>query len=163
MSSEWWDSYKSSDVAEKKEFERLPNGKYVATITKATVDTNAVPNVLQWEYTLVEGQFKNRKVWSNQRLTAEGMPFIKADMRALGFEEFGSANEFYEALGNCVGLVVDIFVKSKPAKTDPSKIYTNAYLNGLSKNEPEMIAGEGDLFGSTDEPPMFDSSEEISF
>ena len=74
-----------------------------------------------------------RKLWMNYNLSAQGLPWFKKDLAMLEInaDAIKSVDALVEQLTSTVGYTVEVFVKHNPSKTNPSKVYASAYLNGL--------------------------------
>ncbi|MEO2090691.1 MAG: DUF669 domain-containing protein [Gemmataceae bacterium] len=69
------------------DFTPLPKGSYVCTaergeLTKSRSGTDG----FQVEFRVVEGEFRNRRLWRTWYLTPDAMPFTKRDLLKLGID-----------------------------------------------------------------------------
>lgn len=142
----------AEDVAE---FKTVAQGDYEAVITSAGVESPQDGNgsdKVNIEYTISSGDFKGSKVWSNSKVNAQGMPYIKKDATTLGINIGGIKSQYdlSEALSTAKGKSVKIYVKQTQYN---GKTYANPYLNELISNE--LISSDG--------PSPVDSNDEIPF
>ncbi|WP_422460294.1 DUF669 domain-containing protein, partial [Endozoicomonas sp. ALB115] len=94
--------FKANDYSPAQGFEPLPNGDYVAMITDAEMKTTKAGNgqFLKLTWTVMDGQYSGRKVWSNHNIinlneTAQKIAReeISAIAHAIGRPEAGTTEE----------------------------------------------------------------------
>jgi len=127
--SEWMDAFDKAEKAEEREFESIPNGEYEAVITNGNLKApkDGKPALLCFEYEIINGKFKGRKLFQNSQLTEKGAPFIKKDLATLGHHDV-KGQDLPDILQNCIGKEVVVYCKNKEYQ---GKNYTNVYLNEL--------------------------------
>jgi hypothetical protein len=89
-------------------FTPLPNGRYLLEVTDWELTETKNPGKLpvgtpgiKWEFTVVDGEHENRKLWANHWIAATTLPFLKGFLAATGvFTE--------EQLNGPLGSVTDI-------------------------------------------------------
>jgi len=72
-------------------FTPLPNGRYLLQVTdwELTETKNAgklpagTPGI-KWEFTVIDGEYENRKLWTNHWIAATSLPFLKGFLAATG-------------------------------------------------------------------------------
>src|SRR3990172_488483 len=109
----WEETYKETKPAEEKSFSPIPTGKYLAQITNCALNESDDPSRVEWEFTILGGDYEHRKVWQNQRLDATGIPYIKQNFTLLGLPS-DSPKELKESLAQAIGIGVELYVKQKP-------------------------------------------------
>jgi hypothetical protein len=67
-------------------FEALPPGRYEAVITDVTAKQGSKAPYLNWELTIAEGEFEDRKLWLMTSLAPQALFGIKNLMRAAGID-----------------------------------------------------------------------------
>lgn len=85
-----------SDV---EDFELLPAGVYPATVTDVTESENPGPSgytYLNWEFTILEGEFEDRKQWTITSLSPKAAFRLKEVLVAFGVtsDEIATMEEF---------------------------------------------------------------------
>ncbi len=68
------------------DFGAVPRGEYVCHVTKAELESSrskATPG-FKIEFTILDGEFKNRKLWLDCWLTPAALPMTKRDLAKLG-------------------------------------------------------------------------------
>lgn len=147
-----------TDMPEQKETEYKPfvEGKYTAELEEVKLDKTAAPAKLTFTFKILEGEYKNRKLWKNITLNEKSFPWLKQDLHRLKIDATPESEEDICIILNekGVGATVSIFVKPRMFE---GKQYENVYINGL-KNYADVVEGAG-----TRDEPRFDSEEEIPF
>lgn len=146
----WQNAFKTTPSAETNEFKTIPQGNYTAIIQEASINETKDPARVEWEFTIVEGEYSNRKLWQTQMLDHRGIPWIKKNLDLLD-EACENPDKLESALAACVGKKVELYVKHNPNPNNPDKPYTNAYINELLSTSPEG------------KPPVTNYAEEIRF
>lgn len=83
------------------------------------------------------GRVASMRKWHNLPPSDAAAPFVKGDAEVLGYDGLLSGLEEACTAGQFDDLLVEIYVKSKPSKDDPAKMYANVYFNKtLGKGEP---------------------------
>lgn len=148
--------FKDVDLTKKpkQEFTPIADGTYKAVLSNTEGDIAVGSEYLQLEYTVSEGDFKNRKVWKRYFLNPQGQWYaqnlenVGKDLIKYGVSvnDINSVQELIESMFGKRGTTVEIYVKNNQ-KGD--KVYTNVYLN--------------DLLISHSEAPSIDKDEDIPF
>lgn len=128
------DEFQKMEVESTGGFELLPEGEYEAMIADSSVDLTSTPAKLSVTYKIVEGEFKNRKVWGNYRLEGRGLGFLKKDMKILGidYSKVKTEQDIAKLMFGHVGQGVTIYVNQKEWN---GKTYNNTYLNSASDGQ----------------------------
>jgi hypothetical protein len=146
-------------------FAEIPDGKYFAHISDIALDLSSVPSRLKFEYTLVraldaslEINVSRRKVWQTRIIKPENYGRIKADFLCLelAVDDIDSAEAMHERLMDRINNLVLITVKKNKDSSDPSKVYTNAFLSRRATDE-ELTEVE---FQGAQEPPVQNLSQD---
>lgn len=150
----WERMFDDTEAAEKKEqeFKPIDKGTYRAIIDNAKLDETKTPARLSINWKLIsQGPFANRHVFSNYTMNEKGIPFLKSDLRTLGFPEVTSKS-LSKILADLERVEAMIFVKPNP-KDD--KMFYNVYIN-------EVL--DSDQIKKLDNDEVFDpDAEEIPF
>lgn len=123
------------------------DGTHQAQITMARIEEH--PD-FGWQWVIgVRGTDANTgtpasmRKWHSLPPNDGGYEFVKADAVTLGYEGPLSGLEQACIDGVFDGLLVEIYVKSKPGKNDPTRTFSNMYFNKvLGRGE---IAEQGDF------------------
>lgn len=125
-----------ADVEDQKEFGLLPAGRYYVEITglqerlASDQAQNPGARILRWEFTVVDGEYKDRKVWDNHVCVKDAMWKVKAFVQALNVDtdkltyDFED-NEFYLDgapldMDDYVGRGLDVKVGVRHGRKDPN-------------------------------------------
>lgn len=72
-------------------FTPLPNGRYLLQVTDWELTETKNPGKLpvgtpgiKWEFTVIDGEYENRKLWTNHWIAATTLPFLKGFLAATG-------------------------------------------------------------------------------
>jgi len=72
-------------------FKPLPNGSYLLQVTDWELTETKNPGKLpvgtpglKWEFTVIDGDHEDRKLWTNHWLTATSFPYLKGFLAATG-------------------------------------------------------------------------------
>lgn len=130
-----WSDIDTAAVPEKKAFAPIIDGEYVAEITDVEIKEDIFQIKVSVEFTITEGDFKNRKVWYSSTITdevKEKYPERLGWLREAICKMAGvnsTEGKPLEVLSGCKGNVCNVFIKTNPSKKDPSKSFTNVYVN----------------------------------
>jgi hypothetical protein len=124
------------------DFEALPAGKYLATITDW--DVREVKNAgklpvgtpgLNVEFTIADGEYENRKVWTNYWLHPNNLGFFKTFLKAAGMEDddINAITDAGDAVDRVVGTDVCVKLRRREYPAD-SGDYVND-VNGVQPKE----------------------------
>ena len=104
----------------KKEFQELPEELYTVTITQALLNTSEERPVINWEFTICDGDFSTRRMWDNFTLTPKNKYFLNRDfLSPLGLT-INAASELTAALTKAMGMKVKL-MREKSDYTNPQK------------------------------------------
>jgi len=154
---------------EKKDFELIPNGKYVAILENAQLDATSEPHKLKVTYVLKDEKFGNRKLWQNFTYSDKSAKFLVWQMGVLGVQSQAksatSEKEYYKAITDGVfelaksnaAVVLEVTSKEYNGKT-----YNNVIISDLHDGDLPVRNHALDVEGSGN-PPLFDNDEEITF
>lgn len=137
------DDFKKAE-AESTGYAVLPEGTYIAVIDNSSVDLTKKPAKLSVTYKIVEGEFKNRKVFGNYSMEGKGLGFLKKDMKTLGvdYSNVQSEQDIAKLMFGTVGAGVELYVNQREYN---GKTYNNAYLNNLSDGTTGASDSEWDI------------------
>ena len=81
-------NFNATEVEPSVEFEAIPAGKYQAVIVESEMKPNkaGTGEYLQLEFEIIEGEFKNRKLWTRLNLhnpNADAVRMARADLSAI--------------------------------------------------------------------------------
>jgi hypothetical protein len=131
------DKLESAEAMAPQSIEKLPEGKYVAQVTHVEIKNMAFPDdftSLSVEFTVNEGEFKGRKCWWNTRISDttsdKAMSFIKGTICKIAGVE-STNGDALGTLNSSVGNVAEISLTYSPGVKDPSKSYSNVFVNKL--------------------------------
>lgn len=176
MADEYANFWDEQDTAETN-YAPLVSGKYMATISNASLDMTGDSPRTSIEFTIMSAGFEKRKVWKNGNMDAKGIPFLKQDLKVLGKTETPKSQEDVgRLLSECIDKNCEIFVKISP--NPKGGVYENAYLNEVIEDQ-EVFEGmcattgynlktkdsDGDFLKETSSQPepSFDAGEELPF
>lgn len=160
------------EETEKTEFEPLPDGDYNVTFDDCQIDESGTHPRITATYTVLDGAFKNRKLWQRFFFTDGTAPkMMPWQMSILGIkDEISAANcqshaetarVALDKMGDVIGCSYRVQVSTRE--------YNGKYYNDaiLQSNEivPEMqvdTASTASVSG-TAPPPTFNENEEINF
>ncbi len=125
------------------EYDALPKGLYNCSVTSFLdkVSKKGKPMV-EWQFTIIEGELKGRKIWLNNTLTPESLWAFKRSLLAVGFTE-------EQLEGDLEVEAEDVIDQECTIRTDQEeyngKMQTRVvglYAPGVIPDE--AVAGEGD-------------------
>ncbi len=124
-------------------FGDIPDNRYQTKVTKVEIAKSQSSGRLQiaWEFTIMTGEFKNRKKWAYDGLeTKENFDYVKTRLARLGINvKKKKIQDLPELLEACVGLTCEVQVKTRGD-------FQNVYVNKLID-----IDAEGDGGGDEDD------------
>lgn len=130
-------NFDASQVAPSVPYETLPPGKYLVEITETEMKPtkNGTGEMLQIEFTVIEGEFKNRKVWDRLCLRHPNSETVKiananlsAICHAVGVMRPGESIELHH-----IPLVISV-----KCKTDDSTGEIHNEVKSYSKPESQL-------------------------
>lgn len=120
------------------EFAPLPRGVYVCHATGGelvTSRTNRTPG-FKIEFTVIEGDFKGRKLWSDHWLTPAALPATKRDLAKLGIT---SPEQMEQQLPRWIRCNVTVVVRKGDDGIEHNEVRLYEVL-GIDKPEPDAFA-----------------------
>ena len=135
--SETEDLDKLLDETEPQDFATITPGTYAAKVANATYEEGKddKPDRVQFEFDLTEeGEFFNRKIWVNNQVNVQGMPFLVTNFAKLGVKKPAKVADIPMTLEGALGKEVTLKVVNKK-KPDGSGVWVNAYIQ--APDEPE--------------------------
>lgn len=81
-------NFNATEIEPSTGFDAIPQGKYIACISDSEMKSNrsGTGKYLQLEFTILEGEYKNRKLWSRLNLenpNADAVRMARADLSAI--------------------------------------------------------------------------------
>lgn len=113
------------------DFTPLPDGKYQVTVESARIEENEEYGSLwlAWELSVVEGQYKSRKIFKRARLDdPDRLGWVKTDFHRMGII-LDSLSEIEDVLPNVLDVILEVQLKTTKPNTE-GKTYQNCYING---------------------------------
>lgn len=157
------------DEAEEKSGGEITDGTYQARVTGAKIGKSKASGRLQvaWEFTIISGEFKNRKAWTYSGLeTKENLGWLKTMLARLKLSIPKKLTDLPEILEAAIGLTAEIRLKTKG---DFQNLHVQKLIdvdgeeveNGGDDWEPsDRSKGKGDKKKSRDEDEDEDSDED---
>lgn len=121
----------------------VPDGKYQVKIDKVQIrnNVNTQATELAFQLKVLNGEHAGRIIFHQRQLDdPERMSYLRGDLHVCGVE-ISSLSQLPRSLENFLDIMLEVQVKSKTSKTDPSKSYQNVYLN-------KRITDGGDMDGA---------------
>lgn len=112
-------------------YEPLPDGAYTVRVEHIMPKTIKDDSVVEWQFAIVEGEFKNRKIWLTRWLKPEQAEHIRRDFNIVGLTgaSLKAILNNEEKLRSVAGTILEVKVVSdKNGKTDRAgniRKYTN--------------------------------------
>lgn len=137
-----WERMDAQTVTSKASMGPLPEGNYEAIITDVEIKEDPFATNLSVEFTVDSGENKGRKCWFNTKLddqtSDKKLAFVKGQIcKMAGVDSTGG--DPMTVLANVKLNKVLIDVKHTPSTKDPSKTFTNVYVNAcIDTNEPNF-------------------------
>jgi len=122
------DDYSSVKAAETKEFEKVPNGKYQATIAKIKLARakNTGAKMLKWELIVIGGKYMGCHLFRNNMIeTKENLSWLKKDLECVGIK-LVKFSHLPGHLDEMLDILVEVSVKNYIGKNKQEQ--TNVYL-----------------------------------
>lgn len=131
------------------EFKALPDDRYTLVIDSATLGTakNGTTEMIKVAFTVTDGKFKNRKLWTNFTLTQKSYVFILGLLKAIKSPLVEAADVEYDEI--CKALV-----KGKCT----AWVETSAGFNGKPQNNLSKFAAIEGAPASTGTTPSVPSA-----
>jgi hypothetical protein len=118
----------------------VPPGKYQVTVTGCAF--NIQYNSIDWAFTVDQGEYAGRKIWSNNNIKSDvGKDIFLQNLIAL--KSYDEKKSFDDMMLSALGKECVIETTRTPRKTDPTKYYTNFVIKScsgtaLDKGIPEV-------------------------
>jgi len=138
------------------------DGDYVAVLDEAALDLTKEPARATFKLKIAKGDYEGRLVWQNLPLDLTkadhwGVPALKRVLVSLGRNpDPDKLEDLADDLVAVTGMTVKIKIKRNPSKTDPTKVYDNANIQGLW-NAADAVEGTGSVATEVD------SNDELPF
>lgn len=113
MESLWGATQKATN---NRNFELLPKGSYTAKLSNAVFDSSNGKDMIKFEFTILEGNFRTRKVWKNWYLTEKTIPYIKLELERASAEVPEKYDDIPRVLCDMYNKTYQIFVSVKEAQ-----------------------------------------------
>lgn len=128
------DEFKSTE-AEENSFALIPEGTYLAELGDCKLDMTKTVATLTFVYTILDEDFKGRKMFGNYKLEGRGIGFLKKDLKQLNlnYDNVQSPEDLAALVWGAMPFKVELYCKHNESG---GKTYANAYLNGLSSAAP---------------------------
>ena len=126
-------------------FEPLPEGRYNVKVETTSLKTASTGNqMINAQFVVTDGEFKNRKLWNNFTITPKSLVFLYSFLKAAGSDLISEDNAGEnEVANNMIGLAASAFV-------EPTVTNTGTPTNKLGKWAPALadgaVASSGSLF-----------------
>jgi hypothetical protein len=116
---------KAADNDSSGDFQALPAGRYTLQVEDADVQSSSTGKpMIAVTFTVVSGEFANRKLWHNFTITEKALPFLTRFLKACG------SNIIEEEDVEAYAIAQDMLKKVVTAYTEPGKT-----INGNPKND----------------------------
>lgn len=130
---DFWKSLDEAEVkTESKSFEAIVDGTYSAVVSDVEIKEDMFQASFSVEFTIDDGEFKNRKVWYSAVLNADTPPERLAWAKTAICKLAGvntTGGKPTEVLSGCKGNRAEIYIKRNQSKKDPTKFFTNVFVN----------------------------------
>ena len=144
-----WNSTKAAG-----DFKPLPRGSYVCHATKGELESSRQRGTPGYkiEFTVIEGEFSDRKLWHDCWLTAAALPQSKRDLKKLGIS---SPEQMELPLPRWIRCKVTVLVVKDDDGIERNKVRTFEVI-GFDKPEADPFAPKPTGDGPT---PLGDAAE----
>lgn len=134
------------------DFSPIPEGEYLTEITRCGMVDKDWGKKAEFEFTILEGEYKTRKLWTNFSLDGQyaqkGVEFLMKSLMRLGVSAMANDHESLgQVLDSLVGSEVVVFTKVKTYqnKNGENKQINNAYVQYVPTDEEKSFGkSEGD-------------------
>lgn len=142
-----WDDIEEST---KQDFEPLPRGEYKAVVHSQVTFDKELPwdkaqksDAIDFTFTILDGEYKNRKLWSSVYANEKGFPALKTLCNTFKMD-YPKSPEDFAAVGNHIDSIpVGIEVWQRKGKN--GKIYNGAAILGHVEEVFGKDAHDGDV------------------
>jgi|AntRauTorcE11897_2_1112592.scaffolds.fasta_scaffold00273_10 hypothetical protein len=124
---------------ESKEFKPITPGRYNMEVEAAELTTLNDKEAIEVTFRIVEGDFRNRKIWHRLFLTEDALTYVVLFLQATGNEALADSDDMAEdkICSAVIGSTVSAYVKNKNYK---GKVYSNVESFQKSGEESESKA-----------------------
>jgi len=120
------ESYRNAQAVDSGE---VPDGTYLCAINSCyPAESTTGKDMFKWMFTVLGPTSVGRKIFRNDVLTPEKLPWLKADFSKLGLKDMERLSDFYDRGGEIIGKVVEVRVQTK---VDGENVYRNVFINKL--------------------------------
>jgi hypothetical protein len=151
------------DVPEQKNFDVLPSGTYVCTISNLSTryasekSQNPGALILRWEFEVTQGDYVNRKLFDNQTCAESALWKVKAMLDAIGIDtdtlSYDSDDKQFSFIGEdgdeqeldmeeLIGQTLELKVGVRPARKDPNTGQDYDKQNRVNSFYPHVATDE---------------------
>lgn len=126
----------------------LPTGKYHVKVTDGEIREsgpaakNPGSEYINWEFTVQDGPYENRKVWTNTTLLPHALFALKGLLGACGFDVTGNIDF---DIDDVIGTDVIVRVTKKAARTldDGREVDESNDVKGFAVYKEDAVASSG--------------------
>lgn len=120
------------------EFGPVPRGIYVCHATKGELESSHLKRTpgYKLEFTIIEGDFKGRRLWNDLWLTPAALPASKRDLAKLGIT---TPEQMEQPLPRWIRCRVTVTIRKDDQGIERNKVHTFEVL-GFDKEEPDAFA-----------------------
>lgn len=128
------------------EFGPVPRGEYICHATKGELEKSTIKGTPGYkiEFTIIEGDFKGRKVWHDCWITPAAMPQTKRDLGKLGIKSLAQTEQTLPRWFRCK---VTVVLRKDDDAIERNKVRSFEVI-GIDKPEADPFA-----------PPLGDAAE----
>lgn len=109
----------------------VPDGKYQVKVDAVEIRTNQNNGRMELAFRLkvMTGEHTGRIIFHQREIdNPERMSYLRGDLQTCGLD-ITKLSELPRRLNQLLDVLLDVQVRSKPNPKDPSKTFTNVYLN----------------------------------
>ena len=134
------DEFQSAALAERGDFETVPDGKYQVAIEKVELTQASTGNsMLKWTLRILAPRFVNRLLWRNSVFTANTLKYLKTDLHLCGLD-LEKLSELPKHMDKLLDVKLEV---TKKTKGDNENIYFNRRIEtAASANRYQREAGD---------------------
>jgi len=121
------EEFEGTEAAEKKEFVKVPNGRYQVIVDKVLLDRaqNTGDLMLKWELVIISGKFMPQRLFRNNMIvTPDNLKWLKTDLLTVGVD-IKKISELPMHLKDILDTKLEVSVKNYTKKEQE---YQNVYL-----------------------------------
>jgi hypothetical protein len=122
----------------KKEYTPLPDGKYDAIVeTVFVAKSKTDKEYIDFTLKVVDGEFKNRKIFDKKWLTEKALPYTRKELDAVGVKP-ESREQLEGSLEALIGATLAVWVTTEPAQGEFKAKNRARLLKRRAENEIEL-------------------------